>query len=215
MKSALFEKIRDLVKRSFDDPSFFTSTALGLIRGTCYLIYYNYLKRNARIGFPFIVHAKVRILGPGAVSIGKGCRVLKNAFKGLTIITYSRNAKVIIGDKCALGGTTIRCHGSVEIGEKAMTAVSLIQDAMLLNGDAMVGDHNRLLPPYGNITIGTNVWLGEGSFVMSGSTIGNDSVLSSGSWCYNTVCRDYVLIMGNPARSVIPIDKLLKLKGEL
>ncbi len=215
MKSALFEKIRDLAARSIDDPSFFTSTALGLLRGTWYLIYYQYLKRSARIGFPFIVHAKVRIIGPGTVSIGKGCRVLKNAFKGLTIITYSRNAKVIIGDKCALGGTTIRCHASVEIGDKAMTAVSLIQDALLLNGDTTAGDHDHPLPPPGNITIGTNVWLGEGSFVMSGSAIGNDCVLSSGSWCYNTAYRDYVLIMGNPARSVIPIDKLLKLKGEL
>ena len=211
----MFEKIRSLIKKSIDDPTFFIFTLIGLIRGTSYFIFYNYVKRNIKIGFPFLANAKVRIIGPGTVSIGKGCIVLKNQFKGLTIITFSRNAKVIIGDKCALGGTTIRSFGMVKIGNKAMTAISLIQDSFYMNCDKIGEEVKRRIPPSKNISLGTNVWLGEGSFVMNGSEIGDDSVLSSGSWCYDASYHDYVLIMGNPARSVMPIDKLLRLKGEI
>jgi acetyltransferase-like isoleucine patch superfamily enzyme len=211
----MFEITRSLIRRSINEPTYLIVMLIGLIRGTCYLIYYNYLKRNIKIGFPFIVHAEVRIIGPGTVSIGKRCVVLKNAFKGLTIITFSKNAKVIVGDKCALGGTTIRCFGMVEIGNKTMTAISLIQDSFIVNYDRLGDDIKRRLPAAQNISIGTNAWLAEGSFVMNGSKIGDDCVLSSGSWCNGTAYPEYVLILGNPARSTIPIDKLLRLKGEL
>jgi acetyltransferase-like isoleucine patch superfamily enzyme len=214
MKNASFEKIKSLIRKSIANPKYFVRTLRGLIRGTCYLIYFNYVKRNIKIKFPFLVHAKVRISGPGTVSIGKNCMVMKNTFKGLTITTLSKNARVIIGDQCALGGTTIRCSGLVEIGRKTMTAISLIQDSFLVNQDRLGEEIRRRLPQPQDIAIGTNAWLAESSFVMNGSKIGNDSVLSSGSWCYNTASPEYVLLSGNPVRSTIPIDKLLRLKGE-
>lgn len=209
------EKIKGLMKRAVEDPGDALSYATGLFRGLGYLFYYSLFRNNIRIGFPFIVDAKVRIMGPGTVTIGKGCRVMKNAFKGLTILTFSKDAVVTIGNKCLLGGTTIRCHGSITIGEKTMTAISLIQDSFFMTRDRISEEGNSCLPPPQNITLGRNVWLGEDSFVMSNSTIGDDCVLSSGSWCHGAAYQDYVLIMGSPARSAIPIDKLLRLKGEL
>ena len=211
----LIGKIKDLIKRIIENPEDILPYAKGLFRGLGYLLYYKIFKQNVRIGFPFIVDAKVRIIGPGTVTIGKGCRVMKNAFKGLTIHTLSRSAVVTIGNKCLLGGTTIRCHTAVAIGERTMTAISLIQDSFLVTHNRISEDVNIRLPRTQSIAIGRNVWLGEACFVMNGSTIGNDCVLSSGSWCHNTAYEDYVLIMGNPARSAIPIDKLLRLKGEL
>ncbi len=209
------DKIKSFVKKVIENPEDVLSYAVGLFRGLSYLFYYRIFRNNVRIGFPFIVNAKVRIIGPGTVTIGKGCRVMKNAFKGLTILTHSRDAIVTIGNKCLLGGTTIRCHGAIAIGERAMTAISLVQDSFLMTHDRISEDMHRRLPRPQNITIGENVWLGEACFVMNGSTIGDDCVLSSGSWCHDAVYQDYVLIMGNPARSAIPIDKLLRLKGEL
>jgi acetyltransferase-like isoleucine patch superfamily enzyme len=209
------DKIKNMLKRIIEDPGEVLSYAMGLMRGLGYLLYYGIFKNNVKIGFPFIVNAKVRIIGPGTVTIGKGCMVMKNAFKGLTIITYSRDATVKIGNKCLLGGTTIRCHGTITIGDRAMTAISLIQDSFLVSQDRTNGGAVPPLPRQQNIVIGNNVWLGEASFVMKGSTIGDDCVLSSGSWCHDAVYQDYVLIMGSPVRSAIPIDKLLRLKGEL
>jgi acetyltransferase-like isoleucine patch superfamily enzyme len=209
------DKIKGLIKKIRENPGDALSYALGLFRGLGYLLYYNLFRNNVRIGFPFIVDAKVRIIGPGTVTIGKGCRVMKNAFKGLTILTFSRDAVVTIGDKCLLGGTTIRCHRAVAIGERTMTAISLIQDSFLMANSRISEDVKSRLPRPQSIAIGKNVWLGEASFVMNGSTIGDDCVLSSGSWCHGASYEDYVLIMGSPVRSVIPIDKLLRLKGEL
>lgn len=208
-------KIKSLIKRIIEDPGDVLSYATGLFRGLCYLFYYNVFKSKVRVGFPFIADAKVRIIGPGTVTIGKGCRVMKNAFKGLTILTFSPDAVVTIGNKCLLGGTTIRCQGSVAIGDRTMTAISLIQDRFFVHDGKRGLEARRRLPAEKKITMGRNVWLGEDSFVMSGSTIGDDCVVSSGSWCHDAVYQDYVLLMGSPIRSAIPIDKLLRLKGEL
>jgi len=211
----LQDKIKGLIKRIVENRDDILPYAIGLSRGLCYLIYYKLFKNNVSIAFPFIVNAKVRIIGPGTVTVGKGCRVMKNAFKGLTILTFSREATVTIGNKCLLGGTTIRCQQAVAIGEKTMTAISLIQDSFLMPRNGNGEDVNGRLPRPQSITIGRNVWLGEACFVMKGSTIGDDCVLSSGTWCHDATYQDYVLIMGNPARNAIPIDKLLRLKGEL
>jgi len=209
------DKIKRLMKKIVESPEDVLSYAIGLFRGLGYFFYFNIFKNNIKIGFPFIVNAKVRIIGPGRVTIGKGCKVMKNAFKGLTIITFSRDASVRIGSKCLLGGTTIRCRGTVTIGDRTMTAISLIQDSFLVTQAWSGKDVNDRLPRPQNITIGRNVWLGEACYVMNGSRIGDDCVLSTGAWCHDVAYPDYVLIMGNPARSAIPIDKLLRLKGEL
>jgi acetyltransferase-like isoleucine patch superfamily enzyme len=209
------DRVKGLIKKMIESPGDVLSYAIGLFRGVGYLLYYNVFKNNVRIGFPFFVNAKVRIIGPGTVTIGKGCRVMKNAFKGLTILTFARDANVTIGNKCLLGGTTIRCHGAVAIGERTMTAICLIQDSFLTTRTRNSEEVSNCLPRPKSIAIGRNVWLGEACFVMSGSVIGDDCVLSSGAWCHDAAYPDYVLIMGNPARSAIPIDKLLRLKGEL
>jgi acetyltransferase-like isoleucine patch superfamily enzyme len=209
------KNIKSLAKKAIERPGDALSLAIGLFRGLGYMVYYHVFKYNVRIMFPFIVHAKVRIIGPGTVTLGKGCRVMKNAFKGLTIHTFSSDATVTIGAKCLLGGTTIRCHGAVAIGDGTMTAISLIQDSFLVTRARSGEEANDRLPRPQRIDIGRNVWLGEACFVMNGSTIGDDCVLSSGAWCHDATYSDYVLIMGNPARSAIPIDKLLRLKGEL
>ncbi len=215
MDNASIDKVKRLLARSIHDPKYFIRTVKGLLRGTAYLLYFNYVRRNIRIKFPFIAHAKMRISGPGTVTIGKNCLVMKNTFKGLTIITLTEGARVVIGDQCNLGGTTIRCSGLVEIGSHTMTAISLIQDSFLVHQDRLAEETKRRLPQQKNIAIGRNTWLAETSFVLNGSTIGDDSVLASGSWCYDAAYPEYSLLLGNPARSAIPIDKLLRLKGEV
>ncbi len=215
MDNASIDKVKRLLTRSVHDPKYFIRTVKGLIRGTCYLIYFNYVRHNITIKFPFIAHAKIRISGPGTVSIGKNCLVMKNTFKGLTIVTLSKSAQVVIGDQCNLGGTTIRCSGRVAIGSNTMTAISLIQDSFLVHQDRLGDETRRRLPQPKNITIGRNTWLAETSFVLNGTTIGDDSVLASGAWCHDTTYPEYALLQGNPTRSAIPIDKLLRLKGEL
>lgn len=187
----------------------------AFLRGLYYILYYRVSRRNVRIGFPFSAFAAVNITGPGPVTIGKGCYAAKNVFKGWTIITHSPNASVTIGDRCVMGGITIRALQSVQIGAKTMSANSLIQDYLWLDYERVRMQTGVMaLPASKPIVIGENVWLGAQCTVTCGSRIGKDSVLSAGAGCYDMQVDDYCLVIGSPAKKPLPIEKLLKLKGE-
>lgn len=185
---------------------------MAIARGTFYIFYYKIFHRNVRIQFPFKAYAKTRIIGPGSVFIGKNCSVEKSVFKGLTIVTYTSEASVIIGSNSNLQGITIRSHNRIEIAKKCMSAFCLVQDSLFVCLDKEQGQPSlyNSLP----ISIGENVWLGGQSGVMGGSTIGSNSVVGAGSWCHNFTSKDNSLIIGNPAKRTLPIQNLLNYLGE-
>jgi len=187
----------------------------ALIRGTLYVLYYRLIGRNVKITFPFKAFTKVKIIGPGYVSIGGNCSVLENVFNGLTIVTLSSDAKVKIGSNCCLGGLTIRCSKKVEIGDETMTAVSLLQDTLIVNSNK----EGPVLDPFEilvakPITIGENVWIGGQCCVLGGCNVRLNCVLATGTVCYDTSFKDYNLISGAPAKRSLPIPNILKFKGQ-
>jgi len=201
-------------RRFFKMPIYYLSIGVALLRGTFYIVYFRIQRKNVSIKFPFLAHTKVSILGQGTVSIGKRCSVFLNEFKGLTIVTLSNKASVKIGDRCSLGGLTIRCHDHIELGNNVMTANSLIQDSLLLNYHESIPNLTSFLIANNpiRIVIGDNVWLGSHSCVLSGSKIGNDCVLSAYSVCHACEIKDYNLAAGNPIRRSLPISNLLRLR---
>ncbi len=204
-----------IIRQAVRDPWEFGVQLTAFLRGLYYILYYRIVRDNVRIGFPFSAFAAVKIVGPGQVAIGRGCYAAKNVFKGWTIITHSPNASVTIGDRCVMGGITIRALQHVQIGEKTMSANSLIQDYWWLDCERVrTQTSTPALPAAKPIVIGENVWLGAQCTVTCGSRIGKDSVLSAGAGCYDMQVDDYCLVIGSPAKKPLPIDKLLKLKGE-
>ena len=178
---------------------------IAISRGTYYIIFYKLFSVNVKIDFPFIAYAEVNISGPGKVHIGRRCTVVNNVFKGLSITTLSKNAYVTIGDRCLLGGLTIRCKSSVSIGNKSMTAVSLIQDVLCVN------DNLNYIDSAVPIVIGENVWLGAHVCVLSGSVIANDSVIAACSTAYFTEVNEHSLYIGNFKRA-LPISKIIEMR---
>lgn len=206
--------IRKTIRRFFDKPFNILTSILAILRGTIYILYFRLFRRNVRIGFPFSVSAPVKIIGSGSVSIGRNCCVLKNVFKGLVIVTHSSDSSVTIGNRCLLGGVTIRCRKRIEVGDRTMTAISLIQDYFFVDQEKTdILMTKGGVPNSKAITIGDNVWLGADSIVLGGSKIGNDSVLSAGTWCFDSEIGEYCLVSGNPATKSLPIERLLRLKG--
>ncbi len=191
--------------------SFFVGVAL--LRGCFYIVKYNLFYKNVKIKFPFRAYAPVKIMGKGSVFIDKGCSVYLNVFQGLTIVTLSRDAEVVIGQGCALGGVTIRCHNRIIIGDRTMTAYSLVQDTFIVNPDKVKSYNINKVLGKESIDIGENVWLGGQCIILGGCTVGRDSVLSLGSLCYHIKVGDYCFANYSPARRALPIDKLLNLKG--
>lgn len=213
MKNNSIRVIQNL-KRWVREPSYGFRLTKGLVRGGFYVIYYRLFRRNVRIRFPFFAYAKVAIIGPGSVSIGRNCHVFENVFRGLTIVTLSRDAVVTIGAGCSLGGLTVRCINSVEIGDKTMSAVSLVQDSFFVNMDEAESTVNRgnAIPPARPLVIGNNVWLGGHSLVLGGSRVGDDCVLAACSVSNGIELKEYSLASGNPVKRALPIQQLLALR---
>ena len=203
-----------IIQKMLNQPIYYARLIIAIIRGSLYILYYSVFNSNVRIGFPFIVYSRVRIDGPGQVTIGKKCTVVENVFRGLSVVTLSPEATVTIGGEgCLLGGLTIRCHKKITIGNNVMTAVSLIQDALFVNNDMnMFLDKNDKHFKSTPITIGNNVWLGGHCCILGGSEIADDCVLSACSMTYKAQLNEYSLGSGNPLKRPLPIDKLLGLR---
>jgi len=203
------------IKRKIKDPLGTLRIIRELIIGLSYSFYYCLIKRNAKIGLPFYAGYRVRIIGPGKVIIGKNCSVFPNLLEGLSIVTWSSDTRVFIADNCCFGGTTIRAKDKIEIGEGIITANCLIQDRLIWHEREMqVEDYTQdcLLPR--EINIGKNVWIGAMSYVMPGTRVEDDVVLSAGSLTYNMSIQAYSLAAGNPVYRPVRIDRIVGLTGQ-
>jgi acetyltransferase-like isoleucine patch superfamily enzyme len=208
-------KLTKYLTKVLKRPFYYANVLLALGKGAFYMLYYRIIRKNVRIRLPFFAFARVTISGPGSVVIGKKCAVLLNGFRGLTIVTLSKDARVTIGRGCHLGGTTIRSFSGVSLGNEVMTASTVIQDIVFVNVEkAKRTAKNVQLPGPKSIEVGENVWLGGHSVVLGGSKIGNDSVLGAAAVCSDMELKDYCLGSGNPVARALSIDRLLKLKGE-
>jgi len=152
-------------------------------------------------------------MGPGRVFIDANCSVALSIFKGLTIVTLSDAAVVMIGKNCNLQGLTICCRNRVEIGGETITAISLIQDSFFVNSDEVKSKYKIYLAEQGEVVIGKNAWLSGDVIVLGGSRIGEDCVLSVGSVCKDIKINSYSLASGNPVKKGLPIENLMKLTG--
>lgn len=184
---------------------------MALTRGGFYVIKYRLLSRGKiTIGFPFLCHTPIQIIGKGRVRIGIGCSVFVNNFDRLFIHTLTEDAEVVIGSKCSLGGVTIRCAGRIRVGHHVMMAANLLQDVPFLTSvptDELQGGSLPL-----SIVIGNHVWLSARSIVLRHSRMDDRSVLGVGAVLYGQEIGKGCLVLGNPVRRPLPIAPLLQIK---
>lgn len=208
-------RILSKIFHSINAANYYIKVIIAVLRGTFYILYYRSSKRNVKLQFPLKAFARIKIIGPGKVFIGKNCSIHENVFSGLTIITYTSNAIVKIGNDCALGGLTIRCRKNIVIGDRCLTAVSLIQDFLLIDKphfECSVFLEQYLLPE--DIIIQENAWIGGHCIIIGGTTISEDCVIGAGSVAWRIALRDYSLGTGNIIRRGFPISRLLTLMGD-
>jgi acetyltransferase-like isoleucine patch superfamily enzyme len=174
------------------------------IRGLAVATYYRVFKRGVVILLPFFAYERVTIVGPGRVTIGRFCSVWPNAFRGLAVVTLANGANVDIGDGCDLGGVRIYCRSSVRIGARTLAANCLIQDTATWDEAPATSSGIRDAP----IDIGANAWLGAGSCILAGTSIGRDSVVSWGALCCDINVPDGSLACGNPVVRPVSIARV-------
>lgn len=207
------KNIAKVLKKVIENPLRYVVDFRALLKGCFYIAYFRAFKPRTRIRFPFFAYHKVVIKGPGTVLIDRNCSIYKNVLQGLCIVTLSPSAKVVIGRHCVLGGVTIRCRECVEMDENTMAGFSTLQDCLIAQ---TAGNQDRsiltgVLQPR-SIKIGKNVWLGGRSCILTGTTIGDNSVVATGSVCYRSNIPEYCLVSGNPIMRPSPISRILEFR---
>jgi acetyltransferase-like isoleucine patch superfamily enzyme len=111
-------------------------------------------------------------------------------------------AVVTIGDRCLIGkGSGIVGHERIEIGDDVFTGHQVyITDANHGYGDPDLPIGRQFAPPQ-PVRIGSGSWLGHGSIVLPGVTIGRHVVVGAGSVVTGDL-PDFAVAVGNPARVV-------------
>lgn len=109
---------------------------------------------------------------------------------------------VSIGDRCLIGkGSGIVAHERVVIGDDVFTGHHVyITDANHGYEDTSIPIGSQFAPPR-PVSIGAGSWLGHGTIVLPGATIGRHVVVGAGSVVTGTLPDDCVAV-GNPARVI-------------
>jgi acetyltransferase-like isoleucine patch superfamily enzyme len=126
----------------------------------------------------------------GAISVYSPCH-----------LRTMRDAQIVIGDDVALNGTSITCRRRIEIGKGTMVAANVI---------IVDSDFHRQWPPSSRkefsryeedrpVSIGSDVWIGMGSIILKGSTIGNNTIIGAGSVVTGRIPPN-VIAAGVPAK---------------
>lgn len=205
------EKIFQFLRIFLHHPVQGLTIVMATVRGGFYILKYRLLSRGRIIiDFPFFCYTHIHISGEGRVRIGKGCSVFVNNFERLVVNTLTQSAVVTIGQKCSLGGGTIRCAGRVQIGNHVMMAANLLQDVPF--GTSLSHRELQVNSQFSDIIVGDHVWLSARSIVLWCSSIGDRSVLGVGAvLCGQSIGNGY-LLLGNPVRRPLPIASLLQMK---
>lgn len=142
------------------------------------------LKRLALRGCGAVRWGRGASLHPSVkIAVGKGGTLTLSdrcTAAAQCLLLVEREAALTLGEHVSLSrGVQIVCHDRIEIGAETMLA----NNVMLFDHDhdyrAPGGLADRLYKK-GPIVIGKNVWVGAGTVILRGTTIGDNTVVGAG-----------------------------------
>lgn len=113
------------------------------------------------------------------------------------------SARLTIGDNVTLNGTSITCRERIEIGDGTMIAanVTIMDSDFHQQWPPVERANNAAAGKHDPVRIGRNVWIGTGSIILKGSSIGDNSIIGAGSVVTGTIPSN-VMAAGVPAKVV-------------
>ena len=147
----------------------------------------------------------------GQVSIGDYCLIHG------TLTTYTKDAKIEIGDKVFIGsGTLVGSAGNIRIGNNVLISIDCLimdSDTHSMNAkdrendvvDWMKGQKNWSGIMHEEVVIDSNAWIGARSIILKGVHIGANAIVGAGSVVTGDV-EPNTVVGGNPARLIKRID---------
>lgn len=144
---------------------------------------------------------------PGSrITIGAGCMFNSSSISNLLgvnrpciVSTLTEGAQIHIGPNCGFSGTVIGCASKIVLGENVRCgANTLITDTDWHTDDLRTG-------PDMPVSIEKNVWLGVNVTVLKGVTIGENTLVATGSLVTRSLPAN-VVAGGVPAKVLKQID---------
>lgn len=141
-----------------------------------------------------------QIIGDGIIVVGENVRIGR---RNTWIVGFksSKGAELVIGSRVSINyQTTISVAVRVTIGDDTLIAGNV----QIYDNISHPIDPARRHEPFHEseacpVTIGRNVWLGNGAIIMRGVSIGDNSVVAAASVVTKNVPSN-VVVGGNPAR---------------
>ena len=167
---------------------------------------------RVRLLFPRHIHAGRNVLigddsyisglSTSGVRFGHGVRIREGAWIQATSVLDQPGVGLTIGEGTYVGPRAVfGAGGGITIGRRVLFGSSV----HLLAENHAIDDPTRPIQSQGvtrkGITIGDDVWVGDGAIVLDGVTIGPGAVIGAGS----VVTRDVpagAVAVGNPARQI-------------
>lgn len=153
-------------------------------------------------GIHFFGKIHLRKHRKSTITVGDHCRFRNRYHSNLIgihhpcmISTLAPKAELIIGQGCGFSGTTIAVFSSIVIGDNVKCGAN----TLITDGDWHFDDP-RVGPPK-KVVIESNVWLGYGSIVLKGVSIGENSVIGAGSVVVNDIPPNCIAA-GNPCKVI-------------
>lgn len=142
-------------------------------------------------------------IGDGrGIFIGNNCVIYPRNRLVMGDLNANRDANIVIGNNVLINaGGYISGEGGLEIGNFVLIGPNV----NILSAGHEFGDCDKPIQKqgltYGKINIEDDAWIGAGSVVLQGLTIGRGAVVGAGSVVTRSV-PPYAIVIGNPARIV-------------
>ena len=148
-----------------------------------------------RFGTHVAMGARVRFLGPVRLFIGSHSALFDD-------VILSGVGEVHIGDRSTIGHNSVLVSRErIQIGNDCMLAAF----CYVLDVDHEFDDPAAPIPQQGlrvkPVVVGNDVWVGAGSFILRGVTIGDGAVVAANSVVTEDV-PPYTVVAGSPARVI-------------
>jgi UDP-3-O-[3-hydroxymyristoyl] glucosamine N-acyltransferase len=167
-----------------------------------------------KVGFESWIKWPQQLFGANRVQIGRQVRIEAGAIV-IAVKKYGQKryaGSIIIGDRVYINTAfVVIAAEEVNIGDNCSIGPNVFisncdHDYNISSGSVL--DSN--LKSRGKITVGKGVWIGRGSNILGGITIGDHAVVAAGSVVTKSV-PPYCVVGGNPARVIKFYDPITDL----
>jgi len=177
---------------------------LAYLNGYWHKLKFRLLMKDVRIGGGFRVYGKLHVTGPGKVRIGRNCFILGKTLRPVSLVTWRKGARIILGNNVGLNGAVINCYEEIRIDD-----LCNIADAYIIDSSAHhISADRRFLPvdtiPRAPVHIGRNVWISLNVAVLKGVTIGENCVVGAFTLVRKDVPANKV-VTGNPQEIIADV----------